>query len=70
MVKYTKEDTIPNSIVRILNRHVVELNLNDIERCEEDMFSEKVIIPFSILFDMDMACIKLIQELYNKIPFW
>ena len=46
MLKYTKEDIILNSIVRILNRHVVELNLNDIERCEEDMISKKVIITF------------------------
>lgn len=70
MQKYTNDITIPSSIIRYLNIHKCELNLNDIERCEEDMYSESVIIPFSLLYDMDLACIKLIQESYNKIDFW
>lgn len=70
MNKYSNEIFIPESIIRILNRHQIELNLNDIERCEEDMYSESVAIPFSLLFDLDLACIKLVQSLYNKVPFW
>lgn len=70
MKKYLNDILIPESIIRILNRHQIELNLNDKERCEEDMYSESVIIPFSLLFDVDLACIKLVQELYNKVPFW
>lgn len=69
-MKYTKDMIIPSNIINILNMHDIYFDINDIEGCEEQMYEESIIFPASLLFDIDFAIIKLIQEKYNKAPYW
>ena len=69
-MKYSEDLKIPKNILKKMNRRAVEVFISDTERCEEDMYAENIIIPASLLFDIDFAIIKLIQEVYNKISYW
>jgi len=61
---------LPNRLQVKLNRHFCELNPDKKEECEENMFNENMIIPFSMLFDVDAALFQLVKMNYNATDYW
>ena len=68
-ILFGASDCLPRLSRTKLNRNYKVLDPND-SRCEEYMYYENIIIPFSLLYDMDLATITLASRNYNATKFW